>query len=149
MIRLVIVLVIAGLGLSSAFMVQSLRSKLGAANDKVVAQALVIQDRDASLKVEREWASQTKFVLEALTGIGKEMEVMRGVMHEQDTIQAKALKELIQNDKEVRDYMQLAVPANLGMQYVRTPTTDPTKWRPGASVQPRSVPATGKGAVKK
>lgn len=149
MIRIIIVLVIAGLGLSSAFMVQSLRGSLNLANDKVVSQAQTIKDRDASLQAEREWATQTKLVLAALVDIGKEMETLRGVMREQDTIQANALKELIKNDKAVRDYMQLAVPSNLGVQYIRNPTTDPTKWRPNASVQPSSVPATGKGAVKK
>lgn len=149
MIRVLVVLLIAAIGLSCALAVDRLRIQLSASEEKIEQMNLVIADRDADLAAERAWSASRETVLEAMVAIRKDMEGVRITLRDQDRSQRKALQELIQNDKQVRDYMQLAVPAALGMQYVRTQTTDPEKWRSGTGVQPSSVPAAGTGTTKK
>lgn len=149
MIRALVVLLIAAIGISCALAVDRMRIQLNARDDKIAQMQMVITDREADLAAERAWSASRETVLQAMVEIRKDMEGMRTTLRDQSRSQRKALQELIQNDKEVRDYMQLAVPSNLGMQYVRKQTTDPAQWRPSPSVQPGTVPAAGEGSAKK
>ncbi len=154
MIRIVVVLLIAMIGVSSALMADRYRLKMNAQAIVIASQQAVIADAAADLKAEREFGESRESVIKAMFKIGEDMEEIRTTLRTQDQANRKVLQELIKNDKQVRDYMVLTIPSALGLQYARPETTDPTRYgpennEPGREVQPGSVPSTGKGSTKK
>lgn len=148
MIRICIVLIIATLGLGSALMYERARHRIEVQDTTI--KALV--EKDASVQItlnqEREWAKGREDVIAALLTIGVDIKMMQDQIKTQDQANRKALKELIANDKVVRDYMARAVPANLGLLYERKATNDPTQYGSGGSVRPNPVSIPRSGGAK-
>jgi hypothetical protein len=149
MMRILVVLLIACIGLGSAWQLERSRSRV-ALQDKTIS---VLQDQakkdTITIEQERAWASNRENVIAALLQIGKDVQTMQDEIRQQDKERAATLQELIKNDKAIRDYMRMAVPANLGLQYERKATTDPTKYGPSGSLPSNSVPSASKGSAKK
>ena len=91
---------------------------------------------------ERAWSASRENVIGALLKIGEDVKKVQDQIQDQEKANRKAMKELMANDKEVRDYMALSIPPALGMRYKRSATTDPTKYGPSGEVpvDPLSVP---------
>lgn len=154
MIRFIVVMLIAMIGLTSALTVDRYRLKMNAQAQVIASQQAVIADAAADLKAEREFGESRESVIKAMFKIGEDMEEIRTTLRTQDQANRKVLQELIKNDKQVRDYMVLTIPSALGLQYARPETTDPTRYgpennEPGGKVQPGSVQNAGKGSTKK
>ncbi|MEG0063003.1 MAG: hypothetical protein RR740_00220 [Pseudomonas sp.] len=149
MMRITVVLLIAAIGLGSAWQLERSRSRVKL-QDQTIAhlqeQAKITKD---SLDQEREWAKGREDVIKALTAIGVDVKLMQDQIKAQDLATRKALKELIANDKTVRDYMAMPVPGSLGVLYERKGTTDPTQYGSSGSLRPNSVPVpTASGTSK-
>lgn len=91
---------------------------------------------------EREWSADRQKVIADLLVIRNEMAEVRSTIEKNDRAARKALQELKENDKEVRDYLAQPVPASVGVLYKREATTDPAKYRASRGVQPQTVPAS-------
>lgn len=92
---------------------------------------------------EREWSADRQKVIADLLVIRNEMAEVRSTIEKNDRAARKALQELKENDKEVRDYLAQPVPASVGVLYKREATTDPAKYRSGGSVPAKALPAPG------
>lgn len=149
MIRVCIVLLIAVLGLSSAYLYERASSRIKLQDQTIISLQEQVKRDATTIQEERAWAKNRENVIAALLQIGKDIQNMQDEVRQQDKQRAAALKELIKNDKAIRDYMALAVPAKLGLQYERKATTDPTQYGPSGSVPTGSVPTAGKGAATK
>lgn len=148
MMRIIVVLLIAVIGISAAWRVDNYKARVKT-QDEVIANLQDASKRDhETLKAEREWAASRENVIAELAKIGKDMQTMREEVDFQNREQQKTLQELVKNDKAIQKYMAAAVPPKLGVQYQRPATTDPTQYGPGGSVRPDAVPITGKTGVK-
>lgn len=114
----------------------------------IAALELVNQAQKSALASEVEWSANRENVIKALLEIGEDIKEVQDQIKVQDKANRAALKELIANDKEVRDYMLQPVPAALGLRYERSATTDPTKYRSGGSVRPDPMPVPRSGSTK-
>lgn len=149
MMRLIVVLLIAVIGLGSAWQLERSRSRV-ALQDKTIATLQEQAKKDTiTIEQERAWAENRENVIKALLEIGKDVQTMQDEIRQQDKERAATLQELIKNDKAIRDYMRMAVPTNLGLQYERKATTDPTKYGSSGSVSSGPVRDAGKTAPKK
>lgn len=148
MIRVLVFLLVAAIGVSCALAVDRLRIQLNAANAVILNQNKALEVAREDLEQERLWANTREGVIKAMLEISKDMETIRITLRTQDQAHRKALKELIENDKEVRAYMALSIPDPLGLQYARPETTDPTEYRSSGSVPSGQVPATSKSPAK-
>lgn len=147
MMRVVVVLLIAIIGVSAAWRVDNYKARVKT-QDQVIENLQDSIKRDQqTLTEERAWAKNREEVIGALLQIGKDMQVMREEVDLQNREQQKTLQELVRNDKAIQKYMAAAVPPKLGVQYERPATTDPTQYRPGGGVRADPVPATGKKAA--
>lgn len=148
MIRICIVLIIAVLGLGSAMMYERAQHRIEVQDTTIKA----LTEREAAVQItlnqEREWAKGREDVIAALLVIGVDIKLMQDQIKAQDKANQKALKELLKNDKAVRDYMALAVPANLGLLYERKATNDPTQYGSSGSVRPNPVSIPRSGGTK-
>lgn len=90
---------------------------------------------------EREWSADRQRVIAELLVIRNEMAEVRSTIDKNDRAARKALQELKENDKEVRDYLAQPVPASVGVLYKREATTDPAKYRASGSVPAQAVPS--------
>lgn len=149
MMRVTVVLLIAAIGLGSAWQLERSRSRVKLQDQTITTLQDQVKRDAATIEQERAWASNREDVIKALLEIGKDVQNMQDEIRQQDRARAKTLQELIKNDKAIRDYMALAVPVNLGLQYERRATTDPTNYGPSGSVPPNAVPAAGKGSAAK
>lgn len=149
MIRVCIVLLIATIGLGSALLYEKAQRRIQLQDATITSLQEKNQTITVSLDAEREWAKSRESVIAALVKIGEDVKMMQDQITVQDQENRKALKELIANDKQVRDYMALSVPTALGMRYERKATTDPTQYGPGGSVRPNPVPIPKSGGTKK
>jgi SMC interacting uncharacterized protein involved in chromosome segregation len=156
MIRAVVVLLIAVIGLGSAWQLERSRGRV-ALQDATIStlqtQTKTLQDQakkdTITIEQERAWAASRESVIQALLAIGKDVQNMQDEIRQQDKERAATLQELIKNDKAIRDYMRMAVPTNLGLQYERKATTDPTKYGASGSMSTSPVRDAGKTAPKK
>lgn len=107
--------------------------------------------KDDRLAQEVEWGKTREGVISAMLAIGADIEGMQTTIRNQNRIQAQALRELIENDKAISEYMRVSVPVNLGLQYGRVETTDPTAYGPASdrSVPTGSMPTTRESATEK
>lgn len=149
MIRVVVVLLIAVIGLGSAWQLERSRGRVALQDATITALQSQAKKDTITIEQERQWAASRESVIKALLEIGKDIQTMQDEIRQQDKERAATLQELIKNDKAIRDYMRLAVPAKLGLQYERKATTDPTQYGPSRSVPSNSVPAAGKGSAPK
>lgn len=149
MIRVVVVLLIATIGLGSAWQLERARSRVALQDQTILSLQEQAKKDTITISQEREWAQSREGVIKALLEIGKDVQSMQDEIRQQDKERAATLKELIKNDKAIRDYMRMAVPANLGVQYERKATTDPTQYGPGRSVPTDPVRLPGKGSAQK
>lgn len=148
MMRIIVVLLIAIIGVSAAWRVDNYKAR-------VKTQDTVIENLQGSMKryqetldEERAWAKNREQVIGALLQISQDMKTMKSEVDLQNREQAKTLQELVKNDKAIQKYMLAAVPPKLGVQYQRPSTTDPTQYGPGRAVQPKPVPAAGAKPAK-
>lgn len=149
MIRAVVVLLIAVIGLGSAWQLERARSRVSLQDATISSLQAQAKKDTITIEQERAWAASRESVIQALLAIGKDVQNMQDEIRQQDKERAATLQELIKNDKAIRDYMRMAVPANLGLQYERKATTDPTKYGTGGSVSTSPVRDAGKNAPKK
>lgn len=148
MMRVIVVLLIAVIGVASAWRVDNYKARVKT-QDEVIANLQESKKRDQETLIEeRAWAKNREQVIGALLQIGQDMKTMQEQVDLQNREQQKTLQELIKNDKAIQKYMAAAVPAKLGLQYERPSTTDPTKYGSGGTVRPDAVPAAGKKAAK-
>lgn len=148
MIRFIVVLLIASIGLSCALAVDRLRIKLDAKNTEITALKDDIKQRDDSLAAERAWSASRESVIKAMLEISTDIEAIRTTVRTQRQESRQAFEELIKNDQAVRDYLTQSVPDNLGLLYERPRTTDPTKYRPSGSLPSGGVRVPGAEAAK-
>lgn len=148
MMRVIVVLLIAVIGISAAWRVDNYKARVKT-QDEVIANLQDASKRDhETLQAERDWAKSRENVIGELLKIGKDMQTMREEVDLQNREQAKTLQELVKNDKAIQKYMAATVPAKLGVQYERPATTDPTQYGPSGSVRSNPVPAAGKASTK-
>lgn len=149
MMRIIVVLLIAVIGATSAWQLERTRSRI-ALQDKTITALQEQANKDtATITVERQWAESRETVIRSLLEIGKDIQTMQDEIRQQDKERAATLQELVKNDKAVREYMRMAVPANLGLQYERKATTDPTQYGTSRGVPSNTVRDAGKAAPKK
>lgn len=122
--------------------------KIETRDKDIAALQLVNEAQKASLASEIAWSASRENVIKSLLEIGEDVKKVQDQIKVQDKANRAALKELIANDKEVRDYMLQPVPVALGMRYERAATTDPTKYRASGSVHPDSMPVPRSGSTK-
>ena len=106
-----------------------------------------VDAQKASLQREVDWSASRENVIKSLLVIGEDIKKVQDQIKANDKASQAALKELIKNDKEVRDYMAQPVPAALGLQYQRPATTDPTQYRSGRSVHSDAMPVPRSGST--
>lgn len=149
MMRVIVVLLIAAIGLGSAWQLERSRGRVNLQDATIASLQAQAKTTDELLRREREWSSSRETVITALLQVGVDIQVMQDEIRKQDVEQSNVLKELIKNDKVIRDYMQLAVPHDLGVQYERRATTDPTQYGPPSRAVPaRTVQPASKGNSK-
>jgi hypothetical protein len=149
MMRLCVVLLIAVIGLGSAWQLERSRSRVALQDATITALQDQAKKDTITISQEREWAQSRENVIKSLLEIGKDVQNMQDEIRQQDKARAATLQELIKNDKAIRDYMAMAVPDKLGMQYERAATTDPTKYGASGSMSSSPVRNAGKSAPKK
>lgn len=149
MMRIMVVLLIAAIGLGSAWQLERSRSRVALQDLTITSLQQQAKTTEELLKREREWSSSREVVIGALLQVGVDIQIMQDEIRKQDTAQSAVLRELIKNDKAIRDYMQLSVPHDLGVQFERNATTDPTKYGPPSRAVPaRTVQPASKGNPK-
>lgn len=149
MMRVIVVLLIAAIGLGSAWQLERARSRVVLQDATITSLQNQAKKDTITIEQERQWAASRESVISALLAIGKDVQSMQDEIRQQDRERAATLQELIKNDKAIRDYMRMVVPANLGLQYERKATTDPTKYGASGSVSTSPVRDAGKTATKK
>lgn len=149
MMRFVVVLLIAVIGLGSAWQLERARGRVALQDATIAALQTQAKKDTITIEQERQWAESREGVIKALLAIGKDVQSMQDEIRQQDKERAATLQELIKNDKAIRDYMRMAVPSNLGLQYERKATTDPTKYGASGSMSTSPVRDAGKTAPKK
>lgn len=117
-------------------------------DNEITALKITNQSQQEALAREVDWSQNRENVIKSLLLIGEDVKKVQDQIKAQDKANRAALKELIANDKEVRDYMSQPVPAALGLRYARPATTDPTKYGPSGSVHPDSMPVPRSGSTK-
>lgn len=149
MIRVCIVLVIAIIGLGSSLLYEKAQNRIKLQDATI--QSLQEKNRDViiSLDQEREWSKSRESVIAALLRVGEDIKIMQDQISAQGVAHRKDMKELIANDKQVREYMALTVPDSLGMRYERKATTDPTQYGPSGSLRYNPVPIPSSREAKK
>lgn len=148
MIRALVVMLIAAIGISCALAVDRMRIQLNHANSVIAARDQTIKEKDEVLTAERAWSASRESVIKAMLTISTDIETIRTTVRTQRQESKLAFEELLKNDKVVRDYLNESVPDNLGMLYERPATTDPTKYRSGGSVPSGAVPAPSQKGSK-
>lgn len=103
------------------------------------SQAELVQARDDSRKAQA--------LLDSLAQIQTGIDTLSTTVRRNQSIQQKALQELIENDQVLRSYMDTSVPADLGLLYQRPETTDPAAYTSSGSMPADPVrtpgPSTG------
>lgn len=145
MIRVLVVLLIAAIGLSCALAVDRMRIQLNAANAVIEQREGTIKTLDAALASERSWSASREHTISAMIKISEDINTMRSTIRDQGRVSQKAFEELLKNDAQVRDYLAMPVPEPLGLLYKRSRTTDPTNYGPSGTVPTDSVRVPGKG----
>jgi hypothetical protein len=148
MIRIAIVLLIAVLGLSSALLYEKAQHRIKLQDATITSLQDTKKITDEALDQERKWSASRETVISGLLQIGVDIKLMQGQIADQDLATRNAMKELLKNDKAVRDYMALSVPANLGVLYERKATNDPTQYGSSGSVRPNPVQIPKSGGTK-
>lgn len=144
MIRALVVMLIAAIGISCALAVDRMRIQLNAKSAEISRLEDTVKDKDSMLTAERAWSASRESVIKAMLTISTDIETIRTTVRTQRQESKVAFEELLKNDKAVRDYLDQSVPDSLGLLYERPATTDPTKYRSGGSVPASRVPAAGK-----
>lgn len=84
-----------------------------------------------------------------LTEITRATQLLSVALNKQAGQINRNLEEMKRNDKKIADYLDGAVPVDLGLRYARPETTDPLAYRAGAaSVLPGPLPVTGAAATE-
>lgn len=149
--KIIVALLFAIVSLGSGWMIDRSFSQIEAQQLRIDHLTELSQQKTDRLSQEVEWGKARESVISAMLEVNVDIERMQTVIRDQNRIQAKALRELIENDKAISEYMRVAVPVNLGLQYGRAETIDPTAYGPASdrSVPTGPMPTTRESAAQK